>query len=475
MRLCLQLWAASSVLVVCCLASPAEELKSFVGYTRPGYPNDLVSDGKIIFSADDKDQRGGVGGTIYYMVFRRAEGGQDPWGTGVTDLLKKFKSGIDFNGAASPELDTSAKYLYLYQVVNDRKTLSPIETASIKLLVEPADITSWGYFGGLGFAEQKTKEGEDKEARIQPVSFSNVVGPDPGQRAYKSPAPAVPIPQGLRLIPVPSQRGEKPERGDIINVVWDALDPAVPPDYVMLLTQSDFDQGSSFRAIWSAKNALDKGGRSTVFGFTSNLPPTIEPARIQTTREAAKASGIKFAGFDDKGKDDGDKILGAVGKVPTPRPEKPTAAAEPGTSPLTVAPEPLPLGQPAASPGAGVGIPFAPGGGAFGTARAPSIAGGGGSGSGSGNAAGDQTQQEDQRQRSGDINFNATLINQQAQAQLQAQLQFQKQTNVNNNNNNCCAPGHEPPGHVIPEPTTLLTAALGLPALWVLARRRRQP
>lgn len=51
----------------------------------------------------------------------------------------------------------------------------------------------------------------------------------------------------------------------------------------MILGASDFDKHPSFRAIWSGKNAIGKDGRSTAFGFTTNLPPTIEPVRLRTS------------------------------------------------------------------------------------------------------------------------------------------------------------------------------------------------
>ena len=67
------------------------------------------------------------------------------------------------------------------------------------------------------------------------------------------------------------------------DIDWDALDPASNPDYVMLLANSDFENAPSVRAIWSGKNVLERNNRSTVFGFTSNLPPVVgreQPALV---------------------------------------------------------------------------------------------------------------------------------------------------------------------------------------------------
>ena len=40
-----------------------------------------------------------------------------------------------------------ARYLYLYQVDNDRGSKSPIQTVTIRLIIDPSLITSWGFFG----------------------------------------------------------------------------------------------------------------------------------------------------------------------------------------------------------------------------------------------------------------------------------------------------------------------------------------
>ena len=61
---------------------------------------------------------------------------------------------------------------------------------------------------------------------------------------------------------------------------WDPVDPALEPDHVMLVAGAD-KQGPAFRAVWSGDNALQKGKRSTLYGFTSNLPPTYDVVRIQ--------------------------------------------------------------------------------------------------------------------------------------------------------------------------------------------------
>ena len=47
----------------------------------------------------------------------------------------KFVPGEDANGKSSPDLDRSARYLYVYQTVNDRRTLKAVRSTSIRLIL----------------------------------------------------------------------------------------------------------------------------------------------------------------------------------------------------------------------------------------------------------------------------------------------------------------------------------------------------
>src|SRR5262249_23215189 len=148
-----------------------EGIGSCAGYTRPGNPPDrLDAGGKIIYAVDDKDDKLGVGATIYFMVLDRADGAaSDTWGTGWKDFDAAFRAGMESRHVRSPALDTAARYLYLYQVVNDRKTAKGIHAASVQLLVEPRCITSWGHFSGASFAAEFAGR-EGKPAAIRAVS-----------------------------------------------------------------------------------------------------------------------------------------------------------------------------------------------------------------------------------------------------------------------------------------------------------------
>src|SRR5262249_37304023 len=135
------------------------------------------------------DEKKGLGGTIYFSVLDRREGTKgDAWGTGIRDFDTWFVAGLD---SPNRTLDTSARYLYLYQIVNDSKRDGVVQDMTIRLLVDPASITSWGHFAekkdkvlrGVGFTAVFHKEKEDV---ILPVSMEYQAVSD---KQYLSPAP----------------------------------------------------------------------------------------------------------------------------------------------------------------------------------------------------------------------------------------------------------------------------------------------
>ncbi len=165
------------------------------GYTRPGNPEDTFTpEGDLIrqvsFGREELKKFKIMGGTVYFAVFKNvysAEG--DTFGTGLTNFDTRFETGRSFKDNMSPRYDKKAKYLYLYQIVNDRN-LDPrinqvkgakgagimknpifdpnakvganaaaavtddIASFALKLTVDPAYITSWGHFRNSGFAAQ---------------------------------------------------------------------------------------------------------------------------------------------------------------------------------------------------------------------------------------------------------------------------------------------------------------------------------
>jgi hypothetical protein len=202
---------------------PQYRLKNAVmmGYTRPGSPDDTIKNGKVVPAAftDTKDKI--LGGTVYFMVLERVGGGAvadrdagDTWGTGMGDFDGRFTPGRNFDGGVSPRLDTKAKYLYLYQIVNDRglepQAIAPagfnavraedLAGFGLKLLVDPRYITSWGHFQGSAFnavakdrnqinAIRTAADGTETPIRLAVSANPSIVAELPNHRyMYRSPA-----------------------------------------------------------------------------------------------------------------------------------------------------------------------------------------------------------------------------------------------------------------------------------------------
>ena len=146
---------------------------------------------QIKFAADDPKRPvpKEIAGTIYSMVLDRHNGTvDDPWGTGVKDFVNLFQAGRD---SWKQKLDTNAKYLYLYQVFNDYDGPEGwVYRASVRLLVDPRLITSWGYLAGMrrgvglegiGFA-LPDKDKDAPAGAIRPISAETTYD---GVRVYK--------------------------------------------------------------------------------------------------------------------------------------------------------------------------------------------------------------------------------------------------------------------------------------------------
>ncbi|MCI0641265.1 MAG: hypothetical protein L0Y72_00960 [Gemmataceae bacterium] len=499
------------------LAKEATKFQSLVraGYTRPGNPQDRVTkDGKIIPVVADPEYQGPIiGSTVYFAVFSNPllEETQG-YNLDVAHIVSNFVEGRSMENTVSPELDRKGKYLYLYQIVNDRGLDPPkdgirpavegdIETAEInhfalKLVVDPRYITSWGYFRNVTFSSNVQDKGAGKggvvgaaegKPAILPMAFSSdpaVLSSLPNQR-FRDLCPAFSLGEllpGLALSPSTTGldksshyqklRDKAKNKERLAN--WEdnqyrgAVEAAQEPDYVQV-TYRGFQENTEpmldgrdigytvFRIDFKNYNTLKTGGRSVVVGFTSDLPPTDEPIQIKGLLPDTKEKD-KMARLFDVNFQDGE----ALQEVAAQQAQAPTPTA------TGVAPTPIPNADaglstsPPTSLGGGTGGGFGGGtppaaGAGLGAARAPSLATGSGSGEGQGDAQTNQSQNQDER-----LNFNATLINFQAQAQAQAQFQSQV------NNNNCCCDCN---GHMIPEPGAFLLGLLGLPALFFIRRK----
>jgi len=191
-------------------AVQAAPMPEFTGYTRIGYP---PSGAKIELKAEDGDKAKMIGLTIYFMVLDRQKAKEnDTWGIGTKDFDMSFVSG---KNSDRTKLDTSTRYLYLYQVINDSGRPAVVKDLSIRLVIDPRLITSWGHFSergrkgqairGIGFSMPTG----DKDL-IRPLSTDF---PGVSDREYTTPAPARRAPKIYGITPisigeVPAAAGE---------------------------------------------------------------------------------------------------------------------------------------------------------------------------------------------------------------------------------------------------------------------------
>lgn len=229
-------WLFLSALSLALVASSAraEELTKFTGYTRPGVPT-----GPAGVIANAPADEASIGVTVYFRVFEL--GGDDPgdpWGTGFKNLEASFVPGQAARGRNSQRLDTSARYLYVYQVINDSYRDAQVRNVAIRLLVPPHLITSWGHFAtkrdktarGVGFSmlfDNPEPKNPNTKSRVLPVSTEH---PGVTDGLYRDPAPYFhpPRPYGVTGIqlnnkPAPLTDGEdtgrEPERV-VLQSTW---------------------------------------------------------------------------------------------------------------------------------------------------------------------------------------------------------------------------------------------------------------
>jgi hypothetical protein len=269
-------------------------LNRFTGYTRPGYPPDEIKSDGAIVPVDFGKIEDAMGATVYFTVLdrsrfasgeKRTGAADDTWNTGFENFDKVFKGGVDVLGEASPALDTSARYLYLYQTVNDRQTKMPIRSTSVKLLVDPRYITSWGYFSGVSFGYLNRPSAASSEGGIipaadkgddeviLPVSTENRV-PDKatGRVKYLYRDPAPPVRGGFTLSLIRGlTRGEVDAGKGAIgpvgfgNLLDKALDPLREPESVAIVGGWDIPMKEFQRTDdgWLPESSVSATGQRT--------------------------------------------------------------------------------------------------------------------------------------------------------------------------------------------------------------------
>ena len=227
----------------------AEGLPKFTGYTRPGALNEVPVPAEQPNKPAKLDpERTGLGATVYYRVYDLSEGvANDPWNTGIKDFANFFVAGKDSGGThPSRKLDTTARYLYLYQTINDSHRVSDVRMTTVRLIVPPQLITSWGYLSektgnetrGVGFAAMVTDpDPAHKELadHIRLASTDNPIADRKTPYKNRSPAYLADKPYGLLPMAIGNDR--------ILRVADNGLaeDVGRDPEQVLLINSATFD------------------------------------------------------------------------------------------------------------------------------------------------------------------------------------------------------------------------------------------
>ena len=178
----------------------------------------------------------------------------------------KKNSGQDERCASS---DTNARYLYLYQVVHDSKRDSVVKTATIRLVIDPQLITSFGSFvfrkpegppkpgeditgQGVGFAQEVSDPKINMGTPfILPISTDH---PATTTREYRDPSPYYVAPKRFSTARILLDNKVKAVADDPSGA---AENPGRAPEEVMMLNSAVFDGPPRIR--YEATRALDAG------------------------------------------------------------------------------------------------------------------------------------------------------------------------------------------------------------------------
>jgi hypothetical protein len=194
----------------------------------------------------------GLDGTYNFAVLDQKTGGVkgNEWGAVVnpaaTDPAHRYDPVFDkrfIQGSGSGALDTTARYLYLFQIVNNGTGTDGIN--SVALSVDPSLITSFGYFGKPG------EGGVGGNDNLGAVNSNNDLGQDGSHFNGKANAgvsrPAI--------------------------VALNDGSSVAPQDVTVSLTNGQL-------VVTFPTSGLAQGNRSVLIGFTSNDSPGIAPQNV---------------------------------------------------------------------------------------------------------------------------------------------------------------------------------------------------
>jgi hypothetical protein len=242
-----------------CFVSATLSLLAIISLTIALSPAPVQADFMQAYSGNTraKGEVGtGIDGTFSFAVI---DDTGDRWQDAVGGFT--FVPALDYHGGG---LDTKARYLYLYQALNDGTNSTTIDDVTINLShARYGDITSWGYFmagsNGVSLRDSQGRVGDllapgnpqlnafgDTDNAVYSLGVAPPkVGFTPGSAGFDSNLTDLKAPFMMRLVPQSTTLSLKAYFDPIVN-------PPQPGDF-----------------------------RSTIFGFTSNVAPGFDTVNFQ--------------------------------------------------------------------------------------------------------------------------------------------------------------------------------------------------
>jgi len=240
-----------------CFVSAILSLLAIISLTIALSPAPVQADFMQGYSGNTRakgDAGTGIDGTFSFAVI-------DDTGVRWQDAVGGFTfvPASDYRGT----LDTKARYLYLYQAVNDGTNTTTIDDVTINLgHSQYGDITSWGYFmagnNGVSLRDSQGRVGDLLAAGNPQL---NAFG-DTDNASY-----------GLGV--APANLGYAPGSAGFDSSLTDLAAP-----FMVRLSQQSTTV--ALKAYFdSIVNQPDLDFRSTIFGFTSNVAPGFDTVNFQ--------------------------------------------------------------------------------------------------------------------------------------------------------------------------------------------------
>jgi len=266
-------WGLTTVVLIVCVvltATTAQAGFKFwnIGNSR-GVGEQGYNDGTLSFGVIDMGMSGSISETL---------------------LKNAFVPGDDYNGskagvgAGGDELDTDARFLYVYQYVNDGDGAEAVDQLSVALGLSDddpfANVTSWGYFDDLSFQDDAGEIGDGSSPKRNAFGYDGLDFTHPASYTVGGPY--------SRQV-VQTARTDGDGDGDILET----------PNETNKTGVELYDTGAfqMFHVIFD-DDTIQADETTVVFGFTSDSHPYLaKDITAEDNDDLKTLVGPSFRGF----------------------------------------------------------------------------------------------------------------------------------------------------------------------------------